>query len=103
MQRLLISGGPLLCLMCSARVRHCLRLLVGMGGRDASRLARLISCLIILTASSPVSVYLPLYSHPSLFTFAFRSREVKRIMLELSPYGGTDPVGIFNYLSEENV
>ena len=28
---------------------------------------------------------------PSLTTFAFRSREVKRLLLDLDSYGGTDP------------
>ena len=38
---------------------------------------------------------------PSLITFAFRSSEVKRLLLDLDPYGGTDPLGIFS-LFEEN-
>ena len=32
---------------------------------------------------------------PKLITFAFRSSEVKRLLLDLDPYGGTDPVGMF--------
>ena len=32
---------------------------------------------------------------PSLTTFAFRSREVKRLLLYLDSYGGTDPLGMF--------
>ena len=32
---------------------------------------------------------------PSLTTFAFRSREVRCLVLDLDPYGGTDPVGMF--------
>ena len=32
---------------------------------------------------------------PSLTTFAFRSREVKRLLLDLDSYGGTDPLGMF--------
>ena len=34
-------------------------------------------------------------SSPSLTTFAFRSSEVRRLLLELDPYGGTDPLGMF--------
>ena len=36
---------------------------------------------------------LPSTCHPSssLTTFAFRSREVKRLLLDLDSYGGTDP------------
>ena len=43
------------------------------------------------------AVDLPLTYHPSssLTTFAFRSREVSRLMLHLDPYGGTDPLGMF--------
>ena len=32
---------------------------------------------------------------PSLTTFAFRSSEVRRLLLCLDPYGGTDPLGMF--------
>ena len=43
------------------------------------------------------AVDLPFTCHPSpsLTTFAFRSREVRRPLLDLDPYGGTDPLGIF--------
>ena len=32
---------------------------------------------------------------PSLITFVIWSSEVKRLLLDLDPYGGTDPLGIF--------
>ena len=40
-----------------------------------------------------LSVDLPLTCHPShsLSTFAFRSSEVRRLLLDFNPYGGTDP------------
>ena len=43
------------------------------------------------------TVDLPLICHlsPSLTSFAFRSREVRRLLLDLDPYGGTDPLGMF--------
>ena len=43
------------------------------------------------------AVDLPLTCHPSpsLTTFAFRSREVRLLLLDLDPYGGTDPLGMF--------
>ena len=43
------------------------------------------------------AVDLPLTCHPSpsLTTFAFRSGEVRRLLLDLDPYGGTDPLGMF--------
>ena len=46
---------------------------------------------------SKESVDLPLTCHPSpsLTTFAFRSSEVRRLLLDLDPYGGTDPSGMF--------
>ena len=43
------------------------------------------------------SVDLALSCHPSLSLtpFAFRSSEVRRILLDLDPYGGSDPLGMF--------
>ena len=43
------------------------------------------------------AVDLPLtcYQSPSLTTFAFRSSEVRCLLLDLDPYGGTDPLGMF--------
>ena len=43
------------------------------------------------------AVDLPLTCHssPSLTTFAFRSSEVRRLLLDLVPYGGTDILGMF--------
>ena len=43
------------------------------------------------------SVDLPLTCHasPSLTSFAFRSSEVRRLLLDLDPYGGSDPLGMF--------
>ena len=46
------------------------------------------------------AVDLPLTCHPSpsLTTFAFRSSEVRHLLLDLDPYGGTDPLGMFPLL-----
>ena len=46
---------------------------------------------------SSESVDLPLtcYPSPRLTTFAFRSSEVRHLFLDLDPYGGTDPLGMF--------
>ena len=43
------------------------------------------------------AVNLPLTCHlsPSLITFAFRSKEVRHILLDFDPYGGTNPLGMF--------
>ena len=43
------------------------------------------------------AVDLPLTCHPSpsLTTFVFRSSEVRRLLLDLDPFGGTDPLGMF--------
>ena len=45
------------------------------------------------------AVDLPLtcYPSPSLTTFAFRSSEVRRLLLDLDPYGGTDPLGMLTH------
>ena len=42
-----------------------------------------------------VDLQLTCHPSPSLTTFAFRSREVRRLLLDLDPYGGTDPLGMF--------
>ena len=44
------------------------------------------------------SVDLPSTCHPSpsLTTFSFRPREVKRLLLDLDSYGGIDPLGKFS-------
>ena len=46
---------------------------------------------------SKEAVDLPLTCHPSpsLTTFAYRSSKVRRLWLDLDPYGGTDPLGMF--------
>ena len=45
------------------------------------------------------SVDLSLICHQSqrLTSFAFRSSEVRRLLLDLDPYGGYDPLGIFPF------
>ena len=42
-----------------------------------------------------VDLLLTCHPSPSLTTFAFKSREVRRLLLDLDPYGGTDPLGMF--------
>ena len=42
-----------------------------------------------------VELSLTCHLSPSLTTFAFRSSVVRRLLLDLDPYGGTDPLGIF--------
>ena len=46
---------------------------------------------------SKESVDLPLNCHPSpsLTSFAFWSSEVRRLLLDMDPYGGSDPLGMF--------
>ena len=41
---------------------------------------------------------LPLTCHPSpsLTTFAFRSSEVRRLLIDLDPFGATDPLDMFD-------
>ena len=63
-----------------------------------SLLVRLICCQVILTASSAGSslICYSIATHfPILTTFAFRSSEVRRLLLDLYPYGDTDPLGMF--------
>ena len=42
-----------------------------------------------------VDLLVTCYPYPSLITLAFRSSEVKRLLLDLDPCGGTDPLGMF--------
>ena len=51
----------------------------------------------------PVDLPLTCHPSPSLTTIAFRSREVKRLLLDLDSYGGTDPLGMFHFLKETAV
>ena len=62
-----------------------------------SRLVRLIYCLIILTASSPgrLLIYGTLVIHLLVLPPLLMSSEVRRLLLDLDPYGGTDPLGMF--------
>ena len=89
----LISSGPLLSPQCSARVCHCIRLLtrwwsVGKADLLSDHLD---------SKQSREAVDLPLTCYPStsLTTFAFMSGEVRHLLFELDPYGGTDIFGIF--------
>ena len=52
---------------------------------------------IILTANSPGNLDLPPTCHlsPSLTTFAVSLSEIRLILLDFDPYGGTDPFGMF--------
>ena len=54
-------------------------------------------CRIILTASSPgrLLIYRSLVIHLRLTTFLFKLSEVRRLLLYLDPYNGTDPLGMF--------
>ena len=42
---------------------------------------------------------MPLTCHPSpsLSTFAFKSSEVRHLLLDFYPYGGTNPLGMFPF------
>ena len=42
----------------------------------------------------PVDLPSTYHPSPSLTTFAFRSWEVKRLLLDLDSYDGTDPLGM---------
>ena len=42
-----------------------------------------------------VDLKLTYHPSPNLTTFAFRSSVVRRLLLDLDPYGGTDPLGMF--------
>ena len=41
------------------------------------------------------------YETVGLTTFAFKSREDRRLLLDLDPYGGTDQLGMFPFFLRE--
>ena len=45
-------------------------------------------------STESVDLLVTCHPSPSLITFAFRSSEVKRLLLDLDLYGGTDPLGM---------
>ena len=45
-----------------------------------------------------VNLQLTCSPSPSLTTFVLRSSEVRRLLLDLDPYRGTDPLGMFSLL-----
>ena len=51
----------------------------------------------VYSKQSRVAVDLPHTCHPSprLTTFAFGSRQVGRLLFDMDPYGGTDPLDMF--------
>ena len=50
----------------------------------------------------PVDLPSTFHPSPSLTNFAFRSRELKRLLLYLDSYGNTDPLGMFPLFFEED-
>ena len=46
-------------------------------------------------SSEAVDLLLTCHPSPSLTTFAFRSSEVRRLLLDLDHYSGTDTLGMF--------
>ena len=90
----LISGGLLSSLLCSS--------LTPFVGGDGGLVCELVGTADLLTNNFDSQQYreyvdLPLTCHPSpwLPTSAFRSSEVRRLLLDLKPNEGTDPLGVF--------
>ena len=48
-----------------------------------------------MQSNDPVDLPSTGHPSPSLTTFAFRSREMKRLLMDLDFYGGSDPLGMF--------
>ena len=93
----LISGGPLLSAVFGSS--SALPPLVSEGGGlvcESIGKADLLSDHFNSKQSREAVYLLPSYHpSPSLTTFAFGSSEVTRLLLDLDPYGGTDPFGMF--------
>ena len=73
--------------------------LVGGGGglvcESVAKAEMLSACFDGQQSGDPVNLPATCHMSPSLTTFAFRSREVRRLLLYLDSYGGTDPLGMF--------
>ena len=80
--------------------------LIGVGGGlvcESARKAKILSA-HFYGKQSMDHVNLPSTCHPSasLTTFAFRSREVKRLLLNLDSYGGADPLGMLLFFEGDS-
>ena len=100
MPSLLISGGPLLTLKSVVfSLSLSLPLLVGEGGGLVYESVGKADLLLDHFGSmqSRQFVDLPLTCHPSpiLTIFAVRSSEIRRLLFDYDPYGGTCPLGMF--------
>ena len=84
-----------LSLPCSEGICHFLRLLVRVVDWCVCLLLRLICCWIILTAISPGRLLICHSLAIHLLVLPPLSREVRLLLLDLDPYGGIDPFGIF--------
>ena len=92
----LISGDPLLSLRCSVPVHY-----YPLDSEGNGLVCESVGKADLLSdhfdsKQSREAVDLPLTCHmsPSLTTFAFRSNEVKHLLLDLYHYGVTDPLGM---------
>ena len=67
------------------------------GGLVCESVGKAVCCRHFDCKQSRDSVDLLLTCHPSpsLTTFAVRSREVRHLLVDLEPYDGTDPLGMF--------
>ena len=92
----LLNVRRFLSLRCSTRVRHYLRLLVGVVDWCASLSIRVICCRIILTASRPWGLLICRSLAIRLTTFASRSNDVRHLLLDLDPYGDADLFSMFS-------
>ena len=82
-----------------------LPLVGGGGGLVCESVAKPICSRIILVTSSPwraVALPLTCRSSSSLTSFAFRSSEVRRLLLDLNHYMGSDPLGMFPLVLKRN-
>ena len=98
-------SSPLISLRCSARVRHGLALVSEGGGLVCESVGKadLMNHFDSMQSREAVDLSLACNPSPSLITFAFRSREVRRLLLDLDPYGCTNPLGMFNLFLKRTV
>ena len=95
----LISGGPLALKSAVFGTSSSLSPIVNWGGglmcESVGKADLLSDHFNSKQSMDDVDLMLTCHPFPSLTTFASRLREVRRLLLDLDPYGDTNPLGMF--------
>ena len=95
-------AGPLLSLRLSGSSTSLSPLVSEGGGLVCGKADLLLDRFDNKQSREAVDLLLTCHLSPSPTTFAFRSMEVRCLLLDMDPYGGTDPLGIVSYFTLVN-